>query len=422
MCELILVSLGNERLNKRLAYMLAEEDSDTNKDGFGFYNPKLDKVWKTELTANIINDIGKIMSSEEFGTRPLMAHVRATSTSYFGGSYKKTVDKAHAHPFESDKYILAHNGTIEFKEDAKNKEYQEKDMIDSQAFLEELTVNEKPFVEALTETTNKFFGKFAFLIVDRKAKQQYVVRGRTATLYKSEVTINGKPAGYVVNTSKLDLERVMLRFKNLVEMEGTLFDYVESELLEPESVYIATTQFVKKIGDVLETTKPVPVTTYHRETFQSGNAYQRPNCVASGVGIERYVNATVEFVQKYALSLQELDDLCMELFYEPLLGLSEEQIALFSMTILGDLSQRSLPKLTRRWRELLAADPRSRFDVIVKRDLQFPYFLSSNGKVKGALKAAWREKKVADLNKREIELDKEDAEDDYDELTQFSQC
>jgi predicted glutamine amidotransferase len=419
MCELILVSLGNERLNKRLTYMLAEEDSESNKDGFGFYNPKLDKVWKTELTANIINDIGKIMNSEEFGTRPLMAHVRATSTYYFGGSYKKMVDKEHAHPFESEKYILAHNGTIEFKVEEKNKESQTKDIIDSQAFLEELTASEKPFVEALTETVDKFYGKFAFLIVDRKAKQQYIIRGKTATLYKSEVTINGKPAGYVVNTSKLDLERVLLRFKNLVEMEGILFDYGDAEVLEPESIFIATTQFVKKIGDVLETTKPVPVTTFQRESFHT---YQRPNCVVSGVGLERYVNTAVEFIQKYYMSLQELDDLSMELFYEPLLGLNEDQIALFSMTILGDLSQRSMPKLTRRWKELLQADPKSRYDVVVKRDLQFPYFLSSNGKVKGALKAAWREKKVADLHKKEIELDKEDAEDDYDELTQFSQC
>jgi len=390
MCELILVSTGNEKMNKRLAFLLAWEDSESNKDGFGFYNPKDDKIWKTELAARNILNVGEAMSHMSIGTRPLMAHVRASST-YTFGAYKKTNTPEFAHPFMSEKYVLCHNGTLEFREEAKNTEYKGKDMIDSQAFLEVLTENPKPFLEAIKETVDKFYGKFAFLIVDRKDKTQYIVRGKSATLHKAPIMLDGVEIGYVVNTVATDLHNAFRIYKNLYEVDGGKIELGTVEILPEDTVYVATSKFVKKVGTVTEVARPVATAAngYHGRYYPYGaweDDYSCENITPINLTkMDKAVADAVKFLLENNLTIGELDDLCMEIFCEPLLALDEEMIRFLTEKILPDIARQNYQKMKNRWKELLSREGKSRRLTIVDNRLQFPYLLSSTAQMKAAM-------------------------------------
>jgi predicted glutamine amidotransferase len=383
MCQLILTSLNNELLNKRMLYTLMYLDSQTlNKDGSGFYIPKENAIWKSKLSGCAITNLGSILSSHAFGESPVMGHVRSASTIH------KILDDAHAHPFFTDKYVVAHNGTLEFKDDTLSDEYDKTKFIDSEIFTLELTKNEKPFLEAIKETMDLFYGKFAFLIFDRVKKTQYVIKGRTASLYKSDVKYvidkEERPIGYVVNTSSLDLMAGLLFVKNAVELQNPekLFVYSEATPLDDETVYVANKLTLDKVGKVLETTKPTPVYAgaWADDYVRTGYSYN--SAVREDAPI--HVKTVVDFMVKNKLSIIDMDNLCYQVFAEPLLGM--DKIDLDNLVgILKIIDSRNYGKMISKWTRLREITKKSSLELCNETHLQFPYFLNSLKSVKRVL-------------------------------------
>ena len=145
-------------------------------------------------------------------------HVRKAST-YLKD---KLIDADHAHPFESENFIFAHNGTLEFKDVDREKEERFNKMIDSQMFLsilEEEYTKKNNLEEALNSAMSNFYGKFAFLIKVKPTGEFFAVRGNTATLFYANIEIlNSKnevvTSGYVINTERTDLEKNIAIFNN----------------------------------------------------------------------------------------------------------------------------------------------------------------------------------------------------------------
>lgn len=382
MCELMLVSLGNERLNKLMLYNLAVIDStdSTNKDGFGFFSPKLDSVWKTKLHAALITNLGELLNGTSLGERPIMGHVRFAS-SYAVGSFavNKLVDDEHAHPFDVGKYVLAHNGTLEFKDKKNEDKYRGKNVIDSQAFAMELADNDKPFLKALKETVELFDGKFAMLIYDRGSRNQYIVRGRSANLYKSDIKIGGVDCGYVINTAKADLEHALHLFKNQYELHGgNPVEWTVPVELEAESVFVATSKFIKKVGEIKETTRAV---TYSDDAW-TGAANRRTYGVLNEY--EKMIEAAIALSTKNGLLLRHLDEMCMRIYAEPLLGLTDEEIRQFITLILPAICEKNFDKLHNKWKEIKEKLPVgvSEYEAAVKYNMQYPYFFNSVKKLR----------------------------------------
>ena len=402
MCELFLVSLGNERLNRILLYNLAVVNSSesNNKDGFGCYSPKEDIVWKTHLQASIITNLGENLFDIAFGERPIMGHVRYAS-SYAVGSIivNRLIDDLHAHPFEAGKYIVAHNGTLEFKDRKKEDIYKGKDVIDSQAFAIELSLNKKPFVEALKETIALFYGKFAFLIYDRESKTQYAVRGKIAPLHKVDIKYNGNDIGYAINTLAIDLKEATKRFKNQVELlQGGKFEITEPVELEADSIFVATSKFVKKVDTVTETTK---VTYAESWPGIVGNVKSKFTNLSE---YEKMVESSVALMRKHGLILKDLDEMCFRIYGEPLLGLTEVEIIQFARFIFPAICSKNYEKLVKKWRQIREYTVgETDYAIIVKYNLEYPYFFNSMKKLRSVCGAAAVEaRRQEDLTKKKI--------------------
>lgn len=405
MCELMVVSLNNERLNKLCLYLLSVIDSEnSNKDGVGFFCQKEGLVWKSQLAASQITNLGIIIGMRDFGEKSIMSHVRNASLVH------KIIDDAHAHPFLSDKYAVAHNGTLELKDEERNKLYDKTKYIDSEIFSIELTKNRKPFLKALEETVNLFYGKFAFLIFDRETSTQYVVRGKTANLYKSEISWgeegSEKPIGYVINTVSSDLLKALLMLKNIIEMtsHGKVLNYTEPVLLEENSVFVAKTLNVEKLGTVIETAKPTTSAAAWDEY-----SYERYN-VATSPDAYVQVQKLFNFMREQRMSIWDMDNLCYNIFGEALLGLDKEDINDLE-AICAILATKNYDKMRKKWGSIREVSKKTSLDLCSEYKLQYPYFLNPLKKVKQVYTEEC--KKANAIEEPDNETEKE-VEDDSD--------
>ena len=164
MCQLTFINTHNSKLNAlALQFSLLINSREKHKDGFGFYNSGtgLVKFVERPSLVSLKDFTGKINNT------PVIAHVRWASLT----NNIRAIDVTNCHPFEKGDLILAHNGTLKFKDDPRMKLEIYKDMIDSEIFLTEFEKNyterkgEKVFLsEVLSKTMEDFYGKFAFLI------------------------------------------------------------------------------------------------------------------------------------------------------------------------------------------------------------------------------------------------------------------
>jgi hypothetical protein len=292
------------------------------------------------------------------------------------------------------RYIVTHNGTLEFKDKRNEDKYRGKNIIDSQAFAMELALNKNPFPKALQETIGLFDGKFAIMVYDRESKTQFIARGRTAPLHKSEVKIGGTVIGYVINTAKLDLEHALHLFKNQYELQGG--DKVEwsvPEELEAESIFVATSKFIKKIGEVKETSR-VTYTTADDDTgwgILNGRRYYNLT------EYEKMVEATITLAYKNSLSLKDLDEMCLRIYGEPMLGMVEEEIVQFCTLVLPEVCNKNFEKLSKKWRNIRELFPDiSEYDIALKYHLQYPYYFNNVKKLRSTYNAATVDKRHMD--------------------------
>lgn len=261
MCQLTFINVRNKSfILQHLVTQLIINSRHTHQDGAGIFiqdktakDAKFGRVIKTAIAPAECSNLAKFFSNKITKTSPVIAHVRKASTRV------KEVKTEHAHPFrqKNKNIILAHNGTLEFKDPSREKQIEKEfpDMIDSQIFLEVLAKNytKGEMFESLVKTMKLFKGKFAFLIYEGQTGKYFVVRGK-ATLFKAEVFLNEKNIGYVINTSKDDLELALhLTAQAWPLNKTTKLTYGKAEPLKEETIYIVGKNTVTPCGEIKET-------------------------------------------------------------------------------------------------------------------------------------------------------------------------
>lgn len=256
MCEISYVNLHFPELNRLMVYLLTGIGSTKHDDGTGIIC-STNKIWKTKLQANIIVNYGDCLYTNIEDDKPIPAHIRKAT-------WGIEITDENAHPFTSENYILMHNGTLELKEEkAKNKDTKkDSDSLTFLNYLEEARKEkvDSAFKDIFKHTMNHFTGKFAFVIRDKRGNTDYIIRGKTANLYISEMKIKDqkKIIGYIVNTNNITMKEAFHHYTNLSALiYGVDYEFSDPKLLEQESMFTALPFGIKKIADTKE---EIPIT------------------------------------------------------------------------------------------------------------------------------------------------------------------
>jgi predicted glutamine amidotransferase len=401
MCQLSFISLGDRKLNSLALLTQSATNTETiHQDGFGYFT-KSDGWWKTDISPHIMINNGYLIRRNIKSSDPIIAHVRhATAT---GGV--KEINIANSHPFEREHIVLAHNGTLEFKEKGKMNLPEYKGMIDSEIFTDYLNskidVN-KPFPETLAEVMEEWQGKFAFLIFYKPTESYYAVRGRTAKLHVFEFCPGGNYSGLIVNTELDSLKKGMIRFVNQCQLRGMNITWSQdsfSELPE-ESIFQYNPEdrrLVKLPISIRE--NEMPVRTY-QTNFLAGKYWETKTNTGSIITGDNnskddkeknMANEILYFMNAYDLSIESMDELCAHVTGIPLLGCNEKQIQSF-IYFLEDLDwyvRKFKDKdIVDKWKAWKYSGVTSELDMYKKYNLQFPYFLHSNtSEIRAAMNA-----------------------------------
>jgi predicted glutamine amidotransferase len=376
MCELSFIALTDNSVNAAVAYALAFIDGVRNQDGVGFYF--CNKLWKSPMTASTITNLFGIIDSHSEGESeysPIILHTRF-ATAGIGGV--KSVTREGAHPYETDRYVLAHNGTLKPKVVLSEEEKKAiGSMTDSEYFLQELTKEPSTdILTALNEAMKKFTGKFAFLIFDKTERRYYAVRGWSATLFKIPVRVNGESVGYVVNTEKADLIASMILGTNICHAYlGTKLEWSSTEIveLERESLYELGEYEVTRLGKVTENFP----STVAVQTTQTATGATASGSTTTGVtGTTSKKGNFVLFATRFRISISEIDVLCNCLFGHGMLGISAQERR--ALDVLTPYFEKRLEngKLLSTWREI-----KYKGDFILDQytsgKIQFPFFMNT---------------------------------------------
>ncbi len=265
MCQLTFLNVKNKAfLESYLVTQLIMNSRNIHQDGAGVFisDEKAGKIIKTELAPIECSNVAKFFGEHIIKSSKVIAHVRKAS------SRVSEIKAEHSHPFRQKKHniVLAHNGTLEFKDKTRQKviDTEFPDLIDSQIFLEVLADRYKvgKMADALVETMKLFTGKFAFLIYEGKTKKYFIVRGK-ATLHFAEVFLSEKNIGFVINTSKDDLEVALhITAQTWPLHKASKLTYGEIELLKEETIFeLDKDGLLLNVGKIKEN---IAYATYYR--------------------------------------------------------------------------------------------------------------------------------------------------------------
>lgn len=265
MCQLTVANLNNIEYNRLYLAVQMTLNSKDHQDGAGFWNGV--KYYKQKTMPRLNYNFGTNLSAIITTPYPAFGHVRKASLI----KGQKIVSPENSHPFVGERFILAHNGTLDPKEYKMWSEFPTVE-IDTALFASFLEKNakqnpDKLFLDLLKSTYNDFSGKFAFIITDRKTDTNYIIRGFTASLFKYDVEICRKKkdgseevinTGFVINTEKDDLQAGIILFSNLLQtIYGVYVKYDDARFseLEKETAFKLSGNTLEKIGEIKETYK-----------------------------------------------------------------------------------------------------------------------------------------------------------------------
>lgn len=383
MCQLSLVYIkkipNSAKIARSFLIASAHINAPLNSDGFGFYSN--DTLLKTDIPGHLITNLGKISSSTD---NIIMSHCRKASlNSPVGG---KKIGQEYAHPFQVENLVLAHNGSVELKDPPKDMSPYE-NLIDSQLFLLKLFENYKQVDSvplAIEETIKLFWGKFAFLIYDIITNNYYVVRGSSANLhYYPLEDSKGNNLGYLVNTDKDDLIKIILLARNYSQLFGLEFVYDEKKVVEIEknSLHIAGETLEKLDSKFEETAKPIPVQTsyfgYQQNTAMSAGYQDKKDDRLKKFHIQEIRN----FLDGFELKIQDLDALFYFSFNKTLLEATESDWESFIINVIRKMYKESKGKRA-AWLKSYRFIRREKYTnakIYGETDLEYPYFLDSRG-------------------------------------------
>lgn len=309
MCQLTFINTNNAELNR--IYTLVSAFENTRKDnqhGWGIFTEK-NGVRKTNLLPAASLGFGTYIR-QVVSKNPTILHVRSASK---GSDIKPEFN----HPFETDNLILAHNGTLSPKVD--KKEYEGR--LDSEVFLSVLDEcyladGNKDLMKSLELAMDKFTGKFAFLIYEKRTKAWYAVRGFSADLrivYLLDADNDMQQLGYVINTVGDDLATATDLSLEMVDMTGEkhpLYSVSKIEDLETETVYKLGKTGIEVLGklkqnyaaSVVTSNDPPPYSAEWWAKRRGGSADDLPLSEAG-----RAANTLIEWIRTYGMSLEDLD-------------------------------------------------------------------------------------------------------------------
>lgn len=388
MCELTLVNLRNKNLNTTFgALQLLRNSEIYNRDGFGFFG---NRVWKSASSPDLILNLGELVNHVTT-ENPLMCHVRAATAT----NGKKEVEVSNSHPFEETSFVLAHNGSLEFKEYRRMYDKKYDKMIDSRIFsarLQEI-IDDNPkmlFKDALKTAMEEFRGKFAFLIYQKEEQDFYVVRGITAKLHISYITLNKNQIGYVINTESDHLRKNLDVFSSIFQ---TIYDerveYSLPKEIPAESIFVAGKDDIQYVDEIKETV--IPKTTTTTTTYYGGRGdydyYGAPrnykntteNLNTKSTTTEEikedYLQKFFQIMDDFSLSTQEMEILAQVSVGKNILEMNQTELKEFGVTLHKLLKMNHTAKKEEIWTDILSfyGEPHTAY---WDQELQFPYMFN----------------------------------------------
>lgn len=385
MCQLTYSNLRDPYQNSLMIYLLGKIGSEKHDDGVGFICSD-NKIWKSEVEANKITNLGNIININLIDNKPIPFHIRSAT-------YGIAVTKENAHPFDGKHYILMHNGTLLPRNGEEPKD--KKNDSDSLRFLKALDeckdINPSgSFQELLTGAMSNFAGKFAFIIRDKETNIDYIIRGRTAELWISDVLIDGKKTGYVINTSKETMEFAFHEFINIWDLffpENISFS--KPTLLDMESIFEAGDLEISKIGSIKEVTpvKETSITPYQRVANRSArwdSNWEDETSNDEAKDIAKKAEKIYEFLSDHSLVLLDFQLLVMIAGGVSILELTEEDLEMFINYIIPKISADT--KIRKQIKNILNGQsfPQEVYDNYP--ELEYPWTVNKSEVVIKALK------------------------------------
>lgn len=383
MCQLTLVNLRNPVMNCIVSYTASFINSTHGAPhGIGFFQTD-SKIWKTEVSAHTLFNLGGIMSTKILNDKPVICHVRLASRGI-------KLDRENNHPFETKWFVGAHNGTLYLKEERTTYYNSEPDASrdsDSKRFFDmldaEYETNGNNFVNAIKTTMEKHKGKFAFLIYEKKTGIYYAIRGKTADLYllyiyKGLPTSTPHPVGYIINTDKDDLLKIAMQSINLFGIVGMGSSYHYGEVIElkKEMIFKCENLNVIELEEVKETPQwenlaqsgpNFAVTVAHR--LNTGNFSGEDIKVKT---LKFQIVGITDFMYRHFLTPADMDLLFEKLLGQSLASTDEENINIFFRYCIEKLSA------NKRLRKYISGAGLKRIPTIFYTEygLEYPWMLN----------------------------------------------
>jgi len=402
MCQLSFIHIpGDNDLEKTLlSVQFLINSRITHTDGWGYYTNN--KLFKSKLNASLTSNLGDLINKDIIGDEPIIAHVRAASAG-------TKVKRENSHPFETKDFILAHNGTLGFRrkefeeewEKLGEKENKYKEMIDSEIFVnvlqQDYTANpDKTFPVIIKDTMEKFFGKFAFLVYVKPENTFYVVRGRSATLWASQVLIKEKAVGILINTEKSDLERSMDLVKQASDaLKKNDLDFSEPEAVDAEKtfIYVQDTFELIEMEEISQNYTAITTTkTAGRQGFNNYDHYynsrdsRHVNRGMHGIYYDDdYMNLDDDeftkdietistFMNIVGFGTKDLERICHYVFGNSLLEMADAEWEILSNDVIPSLKLFYTPHKGSLWSNFCNEGLVYKFYNL--KDVQYPYFLN----------------------------------------------
>lgn len=330
MCQLTYANLHNPYLNSLAIYLLGKIGSDEkHDDGVGFICPD-NRIWKSEKSAHRITNLGDIISDYIVDESPIPFHIRQAT-------WGIEVKKENSHPFDGKHFILMHNGTLLPRNGEEPKD-KNKDS-DSLKFLQALDKARdenkgESFEEIFNKAMEEFAGKFAFIIREKETNKDYIVRGRTAELWIVKIKLDEKEIGYIVNTSKTTLNSMFFEFNNIWPLfYSEKIEFSEPKLLDLETIYLAETLNVKKIGKAIEITptkivenKTTSIVPRHRDFGNSFDEYAENKDIKDIISKAARIH---EYLSEHSMGLIDFQIMLQIIGGISILEITEEDINMF---------------------------------------------------------------------------------------------
>lgn len=373
MCQLTIInSLNNLDLVPKILLPLLYENSMQNRDGTGIYSYDTNTIFKSKDTAaDILPDLYKFLLNNKSNT--YLAHVRLASVN------KNKITDEFSHPFNTDNYIVFHNGTFDYYNKIA-------DSTDTLEFAKELSNNyDKDIIKAFNNTYKG--GKYALFVVDKNTNKIYVIRGNTAKLHYFKLRIFDNEVT-VINTDYFTFDKTVDYLSMFVSLfyHKDMGEIIDSKELDMNTCYefnINNGELIK-IGAVKEEYKEVVVPNYN---FTSNTAY------TSGYNtVYKTNNTTYDKSLDIDIASKIKNDLKLTVFEVDLLLKKNYDLNIYHLVNtdkLKELYSKLKPHYSNEkylvWKNILKRSDEFILDIYRNNNLVVPYFMNSLDDLKKCL-------------------------------------